>query len=58
MYKCELVNNEIIQERFFRDGESEEDVLEVLENFQWPDGEWRITDIDDEQYTACNNKGE
>ena len=41
-YLCELVNDGIVQERFYRDGTSREEVKDGLEMFQWPEGEWKI----------------
>lgn len=43
MYKCELINDGVVIERFFRNGKSEQDVKEALEMFQWPNGEWVIS---------------
>ena len=48
MYKCELINDGVVVERFFREGISAESVREGLEMFQWPDGEWRISAAEDE----------
>lgn len=42
MYRCELIDDGVIVERFFRDGESAEDVRDTLEMFVWPRGEWQI----------------
>lgn len=48
-YLCELIQNQkpnIISERFYRDGESENAVREQLSIFQWPKGyTWRITEV-------------
>lgn len=44
MYKCELIEYGIVVERFFRKGESVQDVKDGLDMFQWPDGEWVITE--------------
>ena len=44
MFFCELINNGIIQARFYREGESAAAVQEGLEMFQWPKGVWRITE--------------
>lgn len=44
MYKCELIECGIVVERFFRKGESVQDVKDGLDMFQWPDGEWVITE--------------
>ncbi len=44
-YLCKLVNSGgVVEECFYREGESEKDVLEGLEMFEWPSGEWCITD--------------
>ena len=43
LYQCKLVKNGYVQELFYRDGKSEADVLESLQMFCWPDGEWTIT---------------
>ena len=43
MYRCELIDDGVVIERFFRNGTSEQDVKEALEIFQWPNGEWVIS---------------
>lgn len=48
MYKCELIDDGIVRVRVYREGESVSEVLESLENYEWPSGEWRITDTEDE----------
>lgn len=47
---CKLINNGYVQESFFREGESKEEVKKGLENFQWPEGEWIITEEYVEEY--------
>ena len=47
LYLCELVNNGIIQERFYREGKNAEAVKEGLELFKWGPGEWRIAPAED-----------
>jgi len=47
MFKCTLVKNGIVQERFFREGESAKEVKDGLELFQWPKGTWRISAVSD-----------
>lgn len=47
-YKCELINDGIMVERFYREGESIKDILEGLKMFQWPKGEWRIEHAEDD----------
>jgi len=44
-FRCELINQGIVEERFVRSGDSAEAVREELELFQWPAGEWRITKL-------------
>jgi hypothetical protein len=43
LYRCELINGDIVEERLFREGDSPEDVKEQLDIFQWPEEAWRIT---------------
>lgn len=51
MFKCELIKTKknsslrIVQERFYRQGESYQEVLESLEMFEWPEGTWRIEEV-------------
>jgi hypothetical protein len=49
MYKCELVNEGVVVERFFRDGESIDDVQAGLEMFRWPRGKWTISEAGEER---------
>jgi hypothetical protein len=46
IYKCELIQtrNGIrhVEECFYRQGNSEQEVKEGLEMFQWPKGKWRV----------------
>ena len=42
MYRCELIDDGIVVKRFFREGDSAADVLETLEGYEWPDGEWIV----------------
>ena len=44
-YKCTLISNGYVQERFFREGESAEEVLEGLEMFIWIEGNWEIEEV-------------
>jgi len=47
-YQCKLVaENGIIQELFYREGDSKKEILEGLLIFQWPKGTWIITDLDE-----------
>ena len=48
LYKCTLVDDGYVQERFLREGESAESVLEGLEMFILGNGTWEI-----EEVTAC-----
>lgn len=45
LFKCTLINNGHVQERFFREGESQFDVLEGLEMFNWGAGNWQIVEV-------------
>ncbi len=45
LFKCTLINNGHVQERFYREGDSEFDVLESLEIFNWGDGSWEIVEV-------------
>jgi len=48
LYHCKLIDdNGLIQESFFREGSSKQEVLETLDLFQWPQGYWEITAEDD-----------
>lgn len=50
MYRCILKNGKGYQiENFLREGESEQDVLDSLDMFEWPKGEWTIIDL------SCND---
>lgn len=46
MYFCELVNDGIVQDRFFIEGESVKAIKDYLDWFQCPEGEWTITRAD------------
>lgn len=47
MYICKLINDDgIVDELFYRTGNSAQEVKEGLEMFQWPDGEWVINRIE------------
>jgi hypothetical protein len=48
-YKCELIDKGIVKERFYRDGGSVSELFEDLSNWSFPDGDWRITKIDNEE---------
>ena len=41
-YLCELINGNVVEERFFRNGNSVEEVREQIEMYQWPEGSWHI----------------
>ena len=45
LFKCTLINNGHVQERFYREGDSQFDVLESLEMFNWGDGSWEIVEV-------------
>jgi len=45
IFKCTLINNGYVQERFYREGDSESDVLQGLEMFNWGDGSWEIVEV-------------
>lgn len=45
IFKCTLIKNGYVQERFYREGDSEFDVLESLEMFNWGDGIWQIVEV-------------
>ena len=45
LFKCTLIKNGYIQERFYREGDSEFDLLEGLEIFNWGDGSWEIVEV-------------
>ncbi len=48
-FHCVLINKQGFQEEnFYREGESEQQVLDDLAMFQWPKGNWRITEYDSE----------
>ena len=44
-FECKLVQDGICVEFFYREGSTESEVLEGLDMFQWPKGEWEITEI-------------
>jgi len=47
-YQCKLVaENGIIQELFYREGDSKKEILEGLAFWEWPEGTWTITDLDE-----------
>ena len=46
-YLCKLIENGIVHESFYRCGSSPEEVKEGLEMFVWPDGQWKIEEIDE-----------
>jgi len=45
LFKCTLINNGYVQERFYREGDSESDLLEALQMFNWGDGNWEIVEV-------------
>ena len=45
LFKCTFINNGYVQEQFYREGESESDVLEGLEIFNWGAGNWEILEV-------------
>lgn len=47
LWLCELINGNIIRERFYRDGESPEQLKAELERFEFGPGIWRITNPDE-----------
>lgn len=52
MYFCRLINNNRrVQESFYHPGETKDGVLEELKLFDWPSGEWEITDPDNDKET-------
>jgi hypothetical protein len=55
LFKCELINGDVVEERLFREGGSPESVLDDLNMFQWPKGTWRIDE--DEERRVCPNCG-
>ena len=59
MFKCELVDGNIIQERFFRHGESAEEIERDLQAFQWPgaskEAYWRIVPVGEEEPDFLEN---
>jgi hypothetical protein len=59
-FYCKLVHNGHVKEAFFREGESKEEVKKELENFQWPEGKWVITDeeLEGQGDYCCSNLDE
>jgi hypothetical protein len=50
MYRCKLVNKKgYIEKSFLRSGKSKQDVLESLDMYEWPEGDWVIIDL------SCND---
>lgn len=48
-FVCKLVNGKgYLEECFYREGESIEEVRESLEMFQWPKGTWQISEVEEE----------
>jgi len=45
LFKCTLTNNGYIRERFYREGESELEMLESLAMFNFGDGSWEIVEV-------------
>ena len=45
IFKCTLIKNGYVQERFYREGDSESDVFQGLEMFNWGDGIWEIVEV-------------
>jgi len=47
LFRCELIRDGIVIERFFREGESVQEITTGLEVFQWPEsGEWTIEETE------------
>ena len=47
MFLCELIDGQVVEERLYREGNTEKEVLSVLEKVQYGDGEWRITEVEE-----------
>ena len=54
IFLCELIDGRVVRERFYRTGKSAVAVRESLDVFQWPKGNWQITeyetDIEDGEF--------
>ena len=47
-YLCEKIQAGVINERFYRQGSTQESVRETLETFVWSEkGDWRVVDVCD-----------
>lgn len=45
MFHCKLIDRKGYQlENFYREGTSEREVQESLDAYEWPEGEWIITE--------------
>jgi hypothetical protein len=49
LWQCDLIDDGIVRERFFREGATANEVKEDLESFQWGRGKWRISDAKDDE---------
>jgi len=43
-FKCRLIHQGFVMQIFFREGRSASEILRDLQSFQWPAGEWEITE--------------
>jgi len=44
LFKCKLIHQGFVMHLFFREGKSSREILSDLQSFQWPAGEWEITE--------------
>lgn len=49
LYLCELIEENVVKKRFYREGNSAHDVEEQLDFFEWPSGEWRIVPAEQDE---------
>lgn len=44
-YFCELIHDGVIKKSFYIKFESEEKLRERIDEYEWPEGEWTITNF-------------
>ena len=49
MYFCKFVNDGIVKESFYREGDSVKEVREGLELFDFGKGKWKVGPADEEE---------
>ena len=49
MYYCKLVKDGFVVKSLYREGDSEQAVLDGLNMWEWPEGQWKVEKSEGEQ---------